>query len=242
MRSPIAHPGIRLVTFVFLIVASLFLHTPAAALFVLAYLAVFILCSRISPALIMNAARNISLFILLVLILNIVFAGGEEGRLVSHRGLRAGILSGARILIVYYAAVAFVAATPQDELARGLAALITPFSGTAAKRTALYGFVSFGFLPIFSDEIRRIGIVQRFRGGGASGGMLRRLRGASSILVPLMISAIRRSSQLAMAVELRDLKHSIGGILALEKPRMRDYAWTAATVAVLAAALAGMNG
>jgi energy-coupling factor transport system permease protein len=242
MKSPISHPGIRLIDAMLLIVAPLFLRTPAAALFVLCYLAVFIACSRIPPGRIVEAARNISIFILLVLVLNILFAGGDEHRLVSHRGVRAGVLSGARILIVYYAAVAFTLVTSQDELARGLAALVGPFSESAAKRIALFGFLSFRFFGVFSDEIRRIAIVQRFRGGGTGGGLLGRLRGVPSILIPLMISAIRRSSQLAMAVELRDLKQAIGGLLVLEKPGIGDYVWTAATAGVLVAALAGMNG
>ena len=64
-------------------------------------------------------------------------------------------------------------------------------------------FLSFGFLPLFADELERVRLAQRFRGGGLEGGFGRKLRGVRLLLVPLFVSAFRRADELAFAMESR---------------------------------------
>jgi energy-coupling factor transport system permease protein len=100
----------------------------------------------------------------------------------------------------------------------------------------MYGFISFGFLPLFADEIERIVVAQKFRGAGFDRGLVRRIAAARLLVVPLVVSAIRRSEQLALSVELRRVRSRIGGILVLENPTAKDCLFLVVTLAVLVAA------
>jgi energy-coupling factor transporter transmembrane protein EcfT len=139
-------------------------------------------------------------------------------------------------LILYLGAVVFLAVVSPEEMARAVSAFARPFSPGFARRCALYVFLTLGFLPLFADEIERVRVAQGFRGGGLEGGIARKLRGVRLLLVPMFVSAVHRSEYLAMAVELRDVKTTIGNILPLESPSQRDYVFVAATLAVIAAA------
>ena len=102
-----------------------------------------------------------------------------------------------------------------------------------AKRMALYAFLSIGFLPLFLEEFERITTLQKFRGGGLEGGLIKKLRGVRLLLVPLFLSAIHRSGQLAMVVELRGLKESAGELVSLQRPGLKDYVSIVVTLAVV---------
>jgi len=79
-------------------------------------------------------------------------------------------------------------------------------------------------------------VAQKFRGGGLDGGFFKKVRGVRLLFVPLILSAIHRSGELAAVVELRGIERTIGGILVLERATARDYAFIATTAAVVAAA------
>jgi energy-coupling factor transporter transmembrane protein EcfT len=100
----------------------------------------------------------------------------------------------------------------------------------------LYAFLSAGFLPLFGDEIRRVSVAQEFRGGGFNGGIAKKVRGIRLLVVPLILSAIHRSSHLALAVELREIRRNLSGVLVLEGIRRRDYPFLVVTAAVIAVA------
>ena len=52
----------------------------------------------------------------------------------------------------------------------------------------------------------------------------------------MFVSAIHRSEHLAMAVELRGVKTTIGNILAIARPSQRDYLFVALTLIIIVAA------
>jgi energy-coupling factor transport system permease protein len=221
----IADPALRLVAILILVVMPLFLHTISSLLIAAGYLTIILLRSRLPLKFVLSAGRTIAFFVFLVFILNLIFTRSGDGTPVLLQGLSRGIEHSLRILIVYYAALLCIAATSQEEIAVGIAALVAPVSSSAARTFALYGFISLGFLPVFFEEYERIKMVQRFRGGGIGGGVSRKLNGARSILIPLLVSAVRRSAQLGMAVELRNVRQSIGILLHRERPGFTDYIW-----------------
>lgn len=236
-RPFIVHPALRLAVFLALVIVPLCIDSLTALLIIFAYLMWISIYSRVPPVFLRAAVRTIAPFILLILLLNILFTRSGDESLFSWYGLSRGIVYGLRILVVYAAVLACVATTSQEEMARAMAMLVAPFSETLASRFALFGFISFGFLPVFFEEYERIKIVQQFRGGGFRGGVLQRLDGARAILIPLLVSAVRRSAQLSMTVELRSVHRSIGVFLVKERPVLADYVRVVVTAGVVGSLL-----
>ena len=187
-----------------------------------------------------KAAKGLAFFIVLVVAINAVLVEGQPLNpsvpFVSREGIASGIHASARVLVLCLGMLVFLAITPAEEIAKGISALLAPLSKNLTRRAAMYGFLSAGFVPLFADETRRITVAQKFRGGGLDGGLFKKLKGVRLLLVPLVLSAVHRSAQLAMIVELRRIRSTIGGILVLEKVSRRDYIFVITTAVILAAA------
>jgi energy-coupling factor transport system permease protein len=207
----------------------------------LALALVYVLCLHAAARMPVRAfAKNAKVvipFVLLILVVNAVLVSGEPLTplipFLSYEGLASGIRYGVRLFVLYFAITLFLSVTSPEDIARGIAAILSPFSQDLARRAALHSFLSIGYLPLFSREIDRIRVAQRFRGGGLDGGPLKRLNGARLLLVPLFLSAIQRSAQLAMVVELRDIKTTIAPLLTLEPVSRRDLVFAGVTVIIL---------
>jgi energy-coupling factor transporter transmembrane protein EcfT len=207
---------------------------------VLAYTLLLHRASGLSAASLARTCIRTAPFIALILVVNALLVEGEPVvpalAFVSREGITSGIHAGVRVLVLVLGGVVFFAVAPPEEIAKGVAALVSPFSRDLSRRFAMYAFLSAGFLPLFADETRRITVAQRFRGGGFEGGFVQRLRGARLLVVPLILSAVHRSAGLAAAVEIRRIRSTIAGILVLEKTGWNDYVFLAGTAAVVAAA------
>lgn len=187
-----------------------------------------------------GAARIVGPFILLVVAVNAVLVGGEPLvsalPFVSRQGVLSGLHGGVRVSVLYMATSVFLGVVSAEDVAKGVSHLVRPASPALARRAAMYGFLSFGFLPLFVDEVRRIATAQKFRGADLERGFAGKLSGARLLVVPLVVSAVRRSEQLAAAVELRRIRERIAGILVLEGASGKDYLFIAVTLCVVAAA------
>jgi energy-coupling factor transporter transmembrane protein EcfT len=181
-------------------------------------------------------------FVVLIVVVNGYFVAGDPvvsvGRhaLGSREGLEAGVFFSMRLLALYLAMALLVRTTPPEELAAGVHALIRPLSPRLARRVAFHSFVTMSFIPVFAAEFRRVRIAQSFRGGTLSGGLGERVRAARLLIVPLILSAIHRSSQLAIVSELRGLEGRLGDLLEVRSPRAVDLALPVVTLAVVVAA------
>lgn len=207
---------------------------------VLSYTLLLHRAAGLSFASLARTFARIAPFIALIVVVNALLVEGERLLpalpFISREGVMSGIHAGVRVLVLVVGAVVFFAASPAEEIAKGVAALISPFSKDLSRRAAMYAFLSAGFIPLFADEIRRITVAQEFRGGGFEGGLAQRLKGARLLVVPLILSAVHRSAGLAAAVEIRQIRSTIAGILVLEQARRKDYLFLAGTAAVVAAA------
>lgn len=183
-------------------------------------------------------------FLLLIVAINGVLISGTPvvtvaGRdIVSVEGLFEGAFFCLRLVVLYFSMAALLVLAPAERFAQGTFAMVRPVSERLARRLALYGFLSLGFVPLFAREFERIRLAQMFRGADLHGGLRRRLLSVRPLLLPLVLSAIHRSHQLAVVVELRGLKDRMGSAIALPRPGLRDLALILATLGVLAAAIA----
>lgn len=234
-------PRVGMIAFLLLITAAFALRHFWSVLCLLLYVLVLYILSGFSLAVIWKRTRTIALFAMLAVLLNAVLVKGEPlislggAAILSKEGLWRGAYYFVQIHVLFLSMGLFVSLTSPEQFAKAISSAVSPISPAFARRLALYAFLSLGFLPFFVGEFNRIATLQKFRGGGLTGGLVQKLKGVRLLLVPLLLSAVRRSEQLAMVIELRDLKSKTNGLVALERPRSKDYGFIVLTMAVIAA-------
>lgn len=233
-------PRFLIVGFALIIVSAFVVPSTWGLLVVCLYVVALHRLAGLPSRSLAGAARIVGPFILIIVVVNAVLVEGEPFtpsiRFISRRGVASGLHGGVRVLVLYSAAAVFLGLTSAEDFAKGVSSLVRPLSPALARRSAMYGFLSFGFLPLFVDELRRIVVAQRFRGAEIDRGFLNRLIGVRLLVVPLVVSAIHRSDQLAASVELRDVRTKIARILVVERASRTDYLFLIVTLAVLVGA------
>jgi energy-coupling factor transporter transmembrane protein EcfT len=230
--------------FAAIVATALFvLSSPGAMILLLAY--VLCLLAAVGGGLrpVGRQLPRLAPIVALIVVLNGAAVAGDGGLtvggrvLLSKQGLSAGAFFSVRFLVLYFAAAAFVAVTSPVEIATGVYGFLRPVSVKLANRAAFYGFVVTSFLPLFSEEFERVRLAQSFRGGDFRGGFTSRVAAVRLLVVPLVLSAIHRSSQLAAVVELRGLRDRVGTALPAARPGLVDAVAAAVTAAVIAIAV-----
>ncbi len=190
--------------------------------------------------------RRVAPFAALIVLVNAVFGPGApvvsigEVRILSDRGLANGVFFALRLSVMLMSASLLLAAVTPEALARGLHDTARRFSRRAAGHLALFVFLAMGFVPLVADELQRIRLAQSFRAGGegafSGGGFRRRAEAVRAAMVPLIVSAVHRSGELAMAVELRDVRHRLPAVIVPPRFGGADAALLGTSVAAIAVA------
>jgi energy-coupling factor transport system permease protein len=233
-------PRCLIVVFVAVLVCTFAVGSSAGLLLLLAYIVVLSWLARVPVRRIAGNLRALLFFLFVIVAVNALLVEGEPlagTAFLSREGVFRGLFYGLRVVVLYFTLVLFLSVTSPEELARGLSSLLKPFSRRVARRVALHGFLAMGFLPLFAEEARRVRVAQGFRGGGIEGGLLRRAAGVRMLIVPLLVSTIHRSGQLAVAVELRGIERSIESMLVAGGPALRDFLFASVTLVVIFAAV-----
>lgn len=230
-------PRFLVALFVVVVAFTFWIDRSLGLLFVLSYVAAVHVLAGLPLGSLATRARRMGLFAVFIVVINALLVDGEPlprpFSLLSWEGMGMGFYYALRVALLYSTLVLFLSLTSQEGIAGGLAALVRPFSRKLSRRVALHGFLCVGFLPLFGDEVSRIRVAQSFRGGGIDGGFLSRISGTRALIVPLVVSAIHRADQLAVAVELRGIRMSIDHVLPLDAPRSRDFVFAGVTLLVL---------
>lgn len=224
-----------------LVVTTSFLIPHTAGLFLLlAYVVGLARAAGLGADALVGTARALAPLVLLVVLVNGYFVGGEPLpspiAFLSRQGIDDGFYYAARVVLLVTAMRALLAALSPEAMARAVASMLGVASKGLGRRGAMYGFLALGFLPLLAGEIERIRVAQRFRGGGLDGPFHRRLMGARLLLVPLIVSVIHRSGQIAVAVETRRIRETIVPLLAIDPPARRDFLFIAITIGVIVVA------
>ncbi len=162
----------------------------------------------------LRGLRPIAVLLLLTVVLNTFFAAGEPtpelfrlGPLVATQGgLRTAAFVGLRLILLVAVTSLLTFTTSPVELTDGLEWLLRPFRriGVPAHELAMMMTIALRFIPTLLEETEKIMKAQMARGAEfGSGNIVQRARAFVPVLVPLMVSAFRRSEELALAMEAR---------------------------------------
>ncbi|RLG53192.1 MAG: hypothetical protein DRN96_00545 [Thermoproteota archaeon] len=173
---------------------------------------------------VLSLLKSTSLLFAMVFGLNYVFT----------RDLSFSLAMGLRLVILVVCFASFFRSTHTSELSDLMTKLRIPFYVTFTFTTAIR------FIPTLAMEAQEIMDAQASRGLELErGSLLRRLKNYIPLLVPILVCAIRRSYQLAEALESRCFGYTKKRTMAYGLPPMSktDWMFLAASVAQSAAVI-----
>lgn len=194
----------------FLISVFLF-HTFLGYAVATAFLVAMIAISKVPVKFMFKGLKAIVMILLITVVFNIILTPGEVlwrfGIIkVTREGLvLAGRMAIRLVYLVIGSSIMTLTTTP-NQLTDGLERLLRPLNKirVPVHEIAMMMSIALRFIPILVEETDKIMKAQMARGADfESGNLIQRAKSMIPILVPLFISAFRRATDLAMAMEAR---------------------------------------
>ncbi|MFA5182499.1 MAG: energy-coupling factor transporter transmembrane component T [Syntrophales bacterium] len=212
--SPLRHvdPRVKILTVVVLSIL-IFQATPGVIVMISLFMGLVILISRVSMQELGRALKPIAVFAVLLFLLHLFFTEGRDIFVIpllpvriTYEGLENGFLVVWQFAALVTAGALLTMTTPPSTLVAALEKLLKPLKIVRVPTQDLAVMVSMAlrFVPTFSEEYNRMKTARLARGGDLKGkGLIRKVKTAISIVVPLILSAFRRADDLAAAMEAR---------------------------------------
>lgn len=205
-------PRVKLVgTLVFII--SLFIADSwLAYVLAAAYLAMMIHLSKVPVSFMVRGLKAVMILLLISVGFNIFLTKGEHVLVdfwiltITWEGLRQAFFMALRLIFLIMGSSLMTLTTTPNQLTDGLETglgFLKKFH-VPIHEIAMMMSIALRFIPILIEETDKIMKAQMARGADfESGGLIEKAKALVPILVPLFISAFRRATDLAMAMEAR---------------------------------------
>lgn len=184
----------------------------------LAFIAFATLClmfvSRVPFSMFLKNIKAILLVIIFTAVLNTLYV--DTGRVllefwvikITLDGVWRALFMSARIVILILASSLLTYTTTPTELTDAIERLLKPLKfiglGEAVHIMAMMITIALRFIPTLIEETDKIMSAQKARGADLESGTLKeRVKALIPILIPLLISSVRRAYELAEAMECR---------------------------------------
>jgi len=146
----------------------------------------------------LRSMRGAAFLATIIFLTNFIFSFIGAGYIVTPSNLEYAIAMTLRFIVLIESFSVFFLTTSPDHLGLALEQTRIPYEFCFAFTTAVR------FVPVLAEEAQTIMDAQKARGLELeSGNFLKRIRNYIPILIPLIVSAIRRSLELAEAMESR---------------------------------------
>ena len=204
-------PRVKIVLTVAFIVLLFLAQGPVSYALIIAFLAVVIGISRISPKMVLRGLKPILFIVIFTAVLNLFYTPGTyifqwHFLHISVEGIKLAIFMVLRLMLLIIATSMLTYTTSPIQLTDGLERLLSPLKKLHAPVHELSMMMSIAlrFIPILLEETDKIMKAQMARGADfESGNIIQRVKNMVPLLVPLFISAFRRANDLALAMEAR---------------------------------------
>ncbi len=213
VESPIhkLDPRVKLIgTFAFIVSLFLFHNIFGYAVAALLLFAV-IRTSRVPLGYIVKGLKAVVVLLVFTALFNALFTSGHEvfrvwKISVTREGLRSGLFMSLRLVFLILGSSMMTFTTTPNHLTDGLEKLLSPLNRirVPVHEFAMMMSLAIRFIPILLEEADKIIKAQSARGANfEEGGLFQRAKSMVAILVPLLVSAIRRAEDLGLAMEAR---------------------------------------
>ena len=195
---------------VFIFISKNFYSLMLSAFFVL----VVLLTSKVPFKLYLKNMKAILPVLIFTAIINIFYGDGGTVLLeiwklsITTAGLYRSFFMTLRIALLIFISSALTYTTTPNDLTDGIESLLSPLKIIGLKNAvhtlAMMMTIALRFIPTLIEEAEKIMNAQKARGADIeSGGLISRVKALIPILIPLLISSVRRASELAEAMECR---------------------------------------
>ncbi len=205
-------PRTKLILAIALIVAVFMADTWIGNAMVFAFLIFAMLLSRVSVRFVLRGLKPLWFIIIFTFVLNTFFySGGTEIFKwwiirVTQEGLQNAARLAIRLVFLITSTTMLTLTTSPIALTDGIESLMKPLKAVRfpVHELAMMMTIAMRFIPTLLEETDKIMKAQTARGAEFdSGSVFARAKGMVPLLVPLFVSAFRRSDELAFAMESR---------------------------------------
>lgn len=127
----------------------------------------------------------------------------------TKEGLMTGIILIIRVALMIFATTVLTLTTTPLQLTSALESMLSPLKKIKLPiaEGALMVSLALRFVPTVLEESQRIVNSQKARGVTfEAGGLIKKIKGIISILIPLILSSFKRADDLSLALEARNFK------------------------------------
>lgn len=161
---------------------------------------------------ILRSVRAVLFIFLFTALLNLFFHSGEKVLwqwwiiTITKEAVYFTVFFAVRLFLLVMTSTLLTLTTTPVSLTDAIESLLTPLKWIKfpVHAVALIMSIALRFIPILTDETGRIMNAQKARGADfESGGLFKRIKAVIPILIPLLISALRRADELGDAMDAR---------------------------------------
>ncbi len=207
-------PRLKIILMILLIV-FIFVSGNMYALGFAAFSVIFIaFVSKVPIKMYLKNLKAILPIIILTAVINLFYGDGSKVLLsfwvieITTSGIYKAVFMALRILLLIFVSSVLTYTTTPNDLTDALESLFSPLKYLGLK-SAIHTLVmmmtiALRFIPTLIEEAEKIMNAQKARGADLeSGGIFERIKALIPILIPLLISSVRRAYELAEAMECR---------------------------------------
>lgn len=196
-----------------LLIVTLFLPKGFAALGIVAVFAIAVYAmSRVPFRLALRSIKAILPLVIIMTLLNVLYIKGDTvlwqwwAFTVSVEGIIQALFMSVRIILLIVVTSLLTYTTNPIDLTDGLERLLRPLKviKVPVHDLAMIMTIALRFIPTLMEEANKIMAAQKARGADIdTGSFMKRIKALIPILVPLLVSAVRRAAELATAMDCR---------------------------------------
>ena len=206
-------PRMKIIASVLYIVILFVASRPLGLLLGILMVVMMYMISKISAKMVAKSLKPVVPIIIFTAVLNLFFMTGPSEPLVSFgfihiypEGVAMAVMMAVRIMCLIAGTSLLTYTTSPIELTDAIEVLMGPLKKVKVPvhEIAMMMTIALRFIPILTEEADKIMKAQMARGADfESGSLMQRAKSLIPLLVPLFISAFRRATDLAMAMEAR---------------------------------------
>jgi len=196
-NSPIHNldPRAKMISVLFQVTSVMLVKNLLGYIIPVAFFILFMALSRIKPVVYLRSLKSMWFLIVFAVVVQ-YFIGG----------ISSSLYIGLRLSLIFLFATMFTYTTPPLLTARGIVDILKYF-GIKDEQREDFGMmlaISIRFIPILLDEADRIIKAQISRGAKYSEkGLRNKLSAITSIIIPLLVSSLRKAEELSLALQAR---------------------------------------
>ena len=213
-------PRMKIIAAVLYIVVLFVASRPLGLALGIAIVVLMYAVSKISPKMVVKSLKPVVPIIIFTAVLNLFFLTGQGDPLlhvgfirIYREGVAMAIMMAVRIMCLIAGTSLLTYTTSPIELTDAIGVLMGPLqkSKVPVHEIAMMMSIVLRFIPTLIEETDKIMNAQKARGADMeTGSLTQRAKALIPILIPLFVSAFRRADELALAMECRCYRGSVG--------------------------------